>query len=88
MSKIISDDAAKELIEMAVNNGFVSEEQYEKILGINKNSGQSIVSILFEKKFMDEYALARLVAESYGLNIQDVNPNSINTFGIVAPTKT
>ncbi len=78
MSKMISDDAAKDLIEMAVNNGYVTSEQYEKILGVNKNSGQSIVSILFEKKYMDEYALARLVAESYGLNIQEINPNSIN----------
>ena len=78
MSRIISDDSAKELLNMALSKSFINEEQIQQIISINKESGQSIISILFEKKFMDEFSLARLVAESYGLNFQEVDPENIN----------
>ena len=78
MSRIISDDSAKELLNMALSKSFINEEQIQQIISINKESGQSIISVLFEKKFMDEFSLARLVAESYGLNFQEVNPENIN----------
>ena len=78
MSRIISDEAAKELLKMPLSKSFISENQSEQILSINQESGQSIISILFEKKFMDEFSLARLVAESYGLNFQEVDPENIN----------
>ena len=75
---IISDDSAKELLNMALSNSFINEKQIQQIISINKESGQSIISILFEKRFMDEFSLARLVAESYGLIFQEVNPENIN----------
>lgn len=78
MSRIIADDSAKELLNMALTQGIINEKQIQQILSINKESGQSIVSVLFEKKFMDEYSLASLVAGSYGLNFQEVNPENIN----------
>jgi len=78
MSRIISDDSAKELLNMALSKSFINEEQIQQIISINKESGQSIISVLFEKKFMDEFSLAKLVAESYGLNFQEVNPENIN----------
>ena len=78
MSRIISDDSAKELLNMALSKSFINEEQIQQIISINKESGQSIISVLFEKKFMDEFSLAKLVAESYGLNFQEVNPDNIN----------
>ncbi len=78
MTKIISDDAARELLNMALNSNYVNDEQKNQILSLNKESGQSLISILFEKKFMDEYSLAKLVAESYGLNFQEINPDNIN----------
>ncbi len=78
MSRIISDDSAKELLNMALSKSFINEEQIQQIISINKESGQSIISVLFEKKFMDEFSLARLVAESYGLNFQEVDPENIN----------
>ena len=53
MSRIISDDSAKELLNMALSKSFINEEQIQQIISINKESGQSIISILFEKKFMD-----------------------------------
>ena len=63
---------------MALSKSFINEEQIQQIISINKESGQSIISVLFEKKFMDEFSLAKLVAESYGLNFQEVNPENIN----------
>ena len=51
MTKIISDDAARELLNMALNSNYVNDEQKNQILSLNKESGQSLISILFEKKF-------------------------------------
>ena len=51
MSRIISDDSAKELLNMALSKSFINEEQIQQIISINKESGQSIISVLFEKKF-------------------------------------
>ena len=73
MSRLITDDAAKELTAMAVNSGFLTQENFDKISSVNKESGQSVVSILFEKALMDEYSLAKFVADSYGLQFQEVD---------------
>ena len=59
MTKIISDDAARELLNMALNSNYVNDEQKNQILSLNKESGQSLISILFEKKF-----LSRVLKES------------------------
>ena len=63
---------------MAVNQGILSEENFGKYKILNKESGQSMVSILFDKAVMDEFSLAKFVAQSYGLNFQEVNTESID----------
>ena len=78
MSRLITDDAAKELTAMAVNSGFLTQANFDKISSVNKESGQSVVSILFEKALMDEYSLAKFVADSYGLHFQEIDAESIN----------
>ena len=45
---------------MAVSKSFINQEQIQQIISINKESGQSIISILFEKKFMDEFSLSKI----------------------------
>ena len=75
---IITDEAATELASMAVNQGILSEEKFGKYKILNKESGQSMVSILFDKAVMDEFSLAKFVAQSYGLNFQEVNSDSID----------
>ena len=75
---IITDEAATELASMAVSQGILSEENFGKYKVLNKESGQSMVSILFDKAVMDEFSLAKFVAQSYGLNFQEVNPESID----------
>ena len=77
MSKFISDDSAIELADMAVSKGILSQENFGKMKVLNKESGQSMISIMFEKAVMDEFSLARFVAESYGLNFQEVDPEQI-----------
>ena len=74
---IITDDAAIELASMAVNQGIIAEAEYNKYKTFNRESGQSMVSILFEKQVMDEFSLAKFVAQSYGLNFQEVSPDTI-----------
>ena len=76
LGEINMDDINYHALIIGINN-------YDSLIGnlktsINKESGQSIISVLFEKKFMDEFSLAKLVAESYGLNFQEVNPENIN----------
>ena len=75
---IITDEAATELASMAVNQGILSEQNFSKFKVLNKESGQSMVSILFDKAIMDEFSLAKFVAQSYGLNFQEVNSDSID----------
>ena len=75
---IITDEAATELASMAVNQGTLSEETFGKYKILNKESGQSMISILFDKAVMDEFSLAKFVAQSYGLNFQEVNSDSID----------
>jgi len=75
---IITDEAATELASMAVNQGTLSEENFGKYKILNKESGQSMISILFDKAVMDEFSLAKFVAQSYGLNFQEVNSDSID----------
>ena len=75
---IITDEAATELAFMAVNQGILSEENFGKYKILNKESGQSMISILFDKAVMDEFSLAKFVAQSYGLNFQEVNSDSID----------
>jgi len=74
---IITDEAATELASMAVNQGILSEENFSKYKVLNKESGQSMISILFDKAVMDEFSLAKFVAQSYGLNFQEVNTETI-----------
>lgn len=75
---IITDEAATELASMAVNQGILSEQNFSKFKVLNKESGQSMVSILFDKAIMDEFSLAKFVAQSYGLNFQEVNSDLID----------
>ena len=75
---IITDEAAIELASMAVNQGILSEQNFSKFKVLNKESGQSMVSILFDKGIMDEFSLAKFVAERYGLNFQEVNTETID----------
>jgi len=77
VSRIITDEAASEIASMAANKGILSQSNFEKMEIQSKESGQSIVSIMFEKSIMDEFSLARFIAESYGLNFQEVNPDDI-----------
>ncbi len=79
MSKFINDDSAIELADMAVSKGILSEDNFNKLKVLNQESGQSIVSIMFERAVMDEFSLARFVAESYGLNFQEVDPEQISS---------
>tara|TARA_B100000787_G_scaffold92586_2_gene68366 strand:- start:1117 stop:2820 length:1704 start_codon:yes stop_codon:yes gene_type:complete len=75
---IVTDEAATEVASMAVNQGILSEENFGKFKILNKESGQSMISILFDKAIMDEFSLAKFVAQSYGLNFQEVNSDSID----------
>jgi type IV pilus assembly protein PilB len=75
---IITDEAATELASMAVSQGILSEENFGKYKVLNKESGQSMLSILFDKAIMDEFSLAKFVAQIYGLNFQEVNPELID----------
>ena len=72
MLKIIEDEAAFELAAMAVNRGIIAESNYKKMVTQSRESGQAMTSVLFEKGVMDEFSLARFVAESYGLNFQEI----------------
>ena len=79
MSRFINDESAIELADMAVSKGILSEDNFNKLKILNQESGQSIVSIMFERAVMDEYSLARFVADSYGLNFQEVDPEQISS---------
>ncbi len=76
-ARLITDEAALEIASMAANKGLLSQSNYQKMEVQSKESGQSMVSIMFEKAVMDEFSLARFIAESYGLNFQEVNPDEI-----------
>ncbi|MBH32024.1 MAG: pilus assembly protein PilB [Gammaproteobacteria bacterium] len=78
MSRLISDESAIELGGMAVSKGILSQPSFDKMKILNQESGQSMISIMFEKAVMDEFSLARFVAESYGLNFKEVDPESIS----------
>ena len=78
MQKIISDDAGLELTGMAVSRGIISDIDFNKVITLNKESGKSVVSILFEQKLMDEYSLAKLVADNYGLKFEEIDENNLN----------
>jgi len=78
MLKIIEDEAAFELAAMAVNRGIIAEPSYKKMVTQSKESGQAMTSVLFEKGVMDEFSLARFVAESYGLNFQEVQVEELS----------
>ena len=79
MSRFINDESAIELADMAVSKGILSEDNFNKLKILNQESGQSIVSIMFERAVMDEFSLARFVADSYGLNFQEVDPEQISS---------
>ena len=51
---------------------------FNKVITLNKESGKSVVSILFEQKLMDEYSLAKLVADNYGLKFEEIDENNLN----------
>ena len=53
-SKFINDDSV-ELADMAVSKGILSEDNFNKLKV--QESGQSIVSIMFERAVMDEFSL-------------------------------
>ena len=74
MSRFISEEASNDLINMAVKSGVLSEDNYEKVKSLHDESGQAIVSILFERSLMDEYSLAKFVADSYALNFMEISP--------------
>jgi type IV pilus assembly protein PilB len=78
MLKIIEDEAAFELAAMAVNRGIIAEPNYKKMVTQSRESGQAMTSVLFEKGVMDEFSLARFVAESYGLNFQEVQAEELS----------
>ena len=78
MQKIISDEAGLELTGMAVSRGIISDVDFNKVITLNKESGKSVVSILFEQKLMDEYSLAKLVADNYGLKFEEIDENNLN----------
>ncbi len=78
MQRIISDEAGIELVGMALATNYITEIEYNKVITQNKESGKSIISILFDLKLMDEYSLAKLVADNYGLKFEEIDPNNIN----------
>ena len=78
MSRLINDDSAIELAGMAVSKGILSQDNFSKMKLLNQESGQSMISIMFEKAVMDEFSLARFVAESYGLNFTEVDPEQVS----------
>ena len=78
MIRLITDEAANEIASMATTKGILSQSNYDKMLSQSSESGQSMVSIMFEKAIMDEFSLARFVAESYGLNFQEINPDDVH----------
>ena len=78
MLKIIEDEAAFELAAMAVNRGIIAEPNYKKMVTQSRESGQAMTSVLFEKGVMDEFSLAKFVAESYGLNFQEVQAEELS----------
>ena len=49
MSRFINDESAIELADMAVSKGILSEDNFNKLNFLNQESGQSIVSIMFER---------------------------------------
>ena len=63
---------------MAVSRGIISDVDFNKVITLNKESGKSVVSILFEQKLMDEYSLAKLVADNYGLKFEEIDENNLN----------
>ena len=79
MSRFISDEASNDLINMAVTSGVLSEDNFQKVKSLHEESGQSIVSILFERSLMDEFSLAKFVADSYALNFMEVHPDTISS---------
>ena len=57
MSRLISDESAIELANMAVSKGILSQQSMDKMKILNQESGQSMISIMFEKAVMDEFSL-------------------------------
>ena len=69
MSDIISNDAVREIITIASQQGILSQKDVDNTIAHSNETGKPMSAILFERNLMDEQSLASFIASSYGLQL-------------------
>ena len=78
MADIISNDAVREIITIASQQGILSQKDVDNTIAHSNETGKPMSSILFERNLMDEQSLASFIASSYGLQLTEIDPEGIN----------
>ncbi len=78
MADIISNDAVREIITIASQQGILSQKDVDNTIAHSNETGKPMSSILFERNLMDEQSLASFIASSYGLQLTEIDPDGIN----------
>ena len=78
MSEIISNDAVREIITIASQQGILSQKDVDNTIALSSETGKPMSSILFERNLMDEQSLASFIASSYGLQLTEIDADGIN----------
>ena len=71
MSDIISNDAVREIITIASQQGILSQKDVDNTIAHSNETGKPMSTILFERNLMDEQSLASFIASSYGLQLTE-----------------
>ena len=66
MSEIISNDAVREIITIASQQGILSQKDVDNTIALSSETGKPMSSILFERNLMDEQSLASFIASWSG----------------------
>ena len=78
MADIISNDAVREIITIASQQGILSQKDVDNTIAHSNETGKPMSAILFERNLMDEQSLASFIASSYGLQLTEIDPEGIN----------
>ena len=78
MSDIISNDAVREIITIASQQGILSQKDVDNTIAHSNETGKPMSTILFERNLMDEQSLASFIASSYGLQLTEIDPEGVN----------
>ena len=78
MSDIISNEAVREIITIASQQGILSQKDVDNTIALSSETGKPMSAILFERNLMDEQSLASFIASSYGLQLTEIDVAGIN----------